>query len=67
MTSRERVLAAGAPLLAAAQRDGEVSPVLGLDQLLDLVVAIAKIPGDPAYREPLLELALTGLRRSPGS
>ena len=64
VASRERVLAAGAPLLAAAQEAGEVSPALTLDQVLDLIVAIAKIPGDAAHREPILDVALAGLRRS---
>jgi AcrR family transcriptional regulator len=63
-TSRDRVLAAGAPLLAAAQHASEVTATVNLDQILDLIVAIAKIPCDPDYREPILELALAGLRRS---
>jgi hypothetical protein len=32
------------------------------DQILDLVIAIATIPGDPGYLEPILRTALDGLR-----
>jgi AcrR family transcriptional regulator len=62
--TRDRVLAAGAPLLAAAQEAGEITGAISLDQILDLVVAIAKIPCDPDHREPILDVALAGLRRS---
>jgi AcrR family transcriptional regulator len=61
--SRDRVLAAGTPLLRAAQDAGEVQSDLSLDQILDMIVAIAKIPGDPAYLEPILHTALAGLRQ----
>lgn len=60
-TSRPRVLAAGAPLLAAAQAAGEVRGDLDLDQILDMVGAIAKINGDPSYVDPILSAALAGL------
>lgn len=60
--SRDRVLAAGAPLLEAAQRAGEVRPELTLDQVLDLVLAVTTIPGDRAYVDPLVQAALHGLR-----
>ena len=56
---RPRVLAAGRPLLVAAQDAREIRGDLTLEQILDLVVAIAKIPGDP---EPILNAALDGLR-----
>ncbi len=59
---RPRVVAAGQPLLLAAQRSHEVRPDLTLDQILDMVVAIAKIQGDPSYLEPILDAALDGLR-----
>jgi AcrR family transcriptional regulator len=62
-TSRDRVIAAGAPLLSAAQEAREVNPTISLDQILDLVVAIAKIPGEPGYREPILDAALAGLHQ----
>jgi AcrR family transcriptional regulator len=60
--SRARVLAAGRPLLAAAQRAQEVRGDLTLEQILDMIVAIAKIPGNPAYLEPILQSALDGIR-----
>ena len=59
--SRERVLAAGRPLLAAAQRSGEIRGDLTLEQILDMVLAIAAIHGDPGYLEPILRAALDGL------
>ncbi|KIF66172.1 TetR family transcriptional regulator, partial [Streptomyces sp. AcH 505] len=34
---------------------------LDLGQILDLVVAIAKIPGTPEYRQPIIDAALAGL------
>ncbi len=61
MGPRDRVLAAGAPLLRAAQDAGEVQAGLSLDQILDMIVAIARIPGDPDYLEPILHTALAGL------
>jgi AcrR family transcriptional regulator len=60
--SRDRVLAAGRPLLAAAQRSGELRPDLTLEQVLDMVMAIARIEGDAGYVEPILAAALDGLR-----
>jgi AcrR family transcriptional regulator len=57
-----RVLAAGRPLLAAAQNAGETPADLSLEQILDMVGAIAKIPGDDSYREPILRTALASLR-----
>jgi hypothetical protein len=60
--SRARVLAAGRPLLIAAQQAHEVRDDLTLEQVLDMVVAIATINGDPRYLEPILQTALDGLR-----
>jgi AcrR family transcriptional regulator len=60
--SRARVIAAGRPLLAAAQRAHEVRDDLTLEQLFDMVIAIATIQGDTRYREPILQTALDGLR-----
>ena len=60
--NRTRVLAAGRPLLVAAQHAHEVRDDLTLEQVLDMVVAIAKINGDPGYLEPILQAALDGLR-----
>jgi len=64
--SRTRVIAAGQPLLAGAQRSGEVRDDLSLDQILDLIVAIATIHGDSGYTGPILATALDGLRRPAG-
>ncbi len=60
--NRDRVMAAGRPLLAAAQQAGEVRADLTLEQILDMVVAIATIHGDTGYTEPILRAALDGLR-----
>jgi AcrR family transcriptional regulator len=56
-----RVLDAGRPLLTAARRSGEVPADLTLEQILDLIASIAKIPGTDSYRKPILEAALGGL------
>jgi len=61
-TSRDRVLAAGRPLLAAAQQTGEIQAELTLEQLLDMVIALSAIRGDAGYREPILHAALNGIR-----
>ena len=60
--NRARVIAAGRPLLAAAQRAHEVRDDLTLEQVLDMVIAIATIRGDSRYLEPILHSALNGLR-----
>lgn len=59
--SRDRMLAAGQPLLTAAQDAHQIADDLDLDQILDLVVAIAKIAGSLEYRQPILDAALAGL------
>jgi AcrR family transcriptional regulator len=59
---RSRVLASGRPLLLAAQRSHEVRGDLDLEQVLDMVIAIAKIDGDTRYLQPILQAALDGLR-----
>jgi AcrR family transcriptional regulator len=59
--SRARVMAAGRPLLLAAQRSHEVRQDLSLEQVLDMIVAIASIHGDPDYLEPILQTTLDGL------
>ena len=59
--NRARVIAAGRPLLAAAQRAHEVRDDLTLEQILDMVIAIATIHGDTRYLEPILQAALDGL------
>jgi AcrR family transcriptional regulator len=60
--NRARVIAAGRPLLSAAQRAHEVRDNLTLEQILDMVIAIATIHGDTRYLEPILQTALDGLR-----
>jgi AcrR family transcriptional regulator len=60
--SRARGLAAGRPLLAAAQRTHEVRDDLTIEQVLDMIVAIATIDRDTRYVEPILQAALDGLR-----
>jgi AcrR family transcriptional regulator len=65
-TGRARALAAGQPLLAAAQDAHEIRGDLTLEQILDMLGAIAKIHGDPGYVEPILQAVLDGLRPPPG-
>lgn len=60
--NRSRVLASGEPLLAAAQRAGEIRDDLTLEQILDLTIAVAKLNGDAGYVEPILGAALDGIR-----
>jgi AcrR family transcriptional regulator len=60
--SRARVMAAARPLLAAAQSAHEVRNDLDLEQILDMVITIARIPGDPGYVQPILQTVLDGLR-----
>jgi AcrR family transcriptional regulator len=59
--NRARVIAAGRPLLTAAQRAHEVRDDLALEQILDMVIAIAKIPGAASYRAPILRTAIQSL------
>jgi len=63
--SRARVTAAGQPLLAAAQQAREVRDDLTLEQVLDLIHAIATIRGDTGYVQAILQTALDGLRPRP--
>ena len=64
-SSRARVIAAGRPLLAAAQAAREARDDLVLEQVLDLVLAALTVPGDRTYVEPILRAALDGLRPPP--
>lgn len=59
---RSRVLAAGQPLLAAAQRTRAIRQDLTLEQILEMIHAIAAIQGDTTYVQPILHAALDGLR-----
>lgn len=64
---KPRMLAAGAALLARAQRAGAVRPDLAISELLRLVYGIAlateKAPDSAGEAERLLEVVLDGLRR----
>jgi AcrR family transcriptional regulator len=60
--TRERLITSGQPLLAAAQDADEIRRELNLEQILDLVMAIAKVAGTPQYKQPILETALAGLQ-----
>ncbi len=60
--SRRRVVEAGRPLFLAARHAGEVRDDLALEQILDMIVAIAAISGDSEYLEPILRATLDGLR-----
>ncbi|MET7998866.1 TetR/AcrR family transcriptional regulator [Amycolatopsis sp. NPDC005232] len=60
--NRARALAAGRPLLAGAQDAHEIRDDLTLEQIFDMIVAIAKIHGEPSYLEPMLQTMLDGLR-----
>jgi hypothetical protein len=60
--SRDRVMAASRPLLLAAQRAHEIREDLTLEQVLDMIVAIASIHGEPDYLGPILQTTLDGLR-----
>jgi AcrR family transcriptional regulator len=64
--NRTRVIAAGRPLLAAAQHTREVRDDLSLEQILDMIVAIATIHRGAGYTEPILQTALDGLRPPAG-
>jgi AcrR family transcriptional regulator len=59
--NRARVLAAGRPLLVAAQQAQEVRDDLTLEQILDMIIAIARINGGPDYLEPILRATFDGL------
>jgi AcrR family transcriptional regulator len=63
---RAQLFAAGEPLLRRAQDAGVVRPDITIDQVIQMVVAIAKTPvGDPAQRQHLVRIALDGLRYQP--
>lgn len=60
--SRQRVIAAGEPLLAAAQRAGHIRDDVTLVQALDLVLAVVRLDRDHGQVEAILRVALDGLR-----
>jgi len=59
---RARAIEAGRPLLSAAQEAREIRDDLTLEQIFDIIIAIAKINGTPDYLEPIFETMLDGLR-----
>jgi AcrR family transcriptional regulator len=63
--NKARVLAAGRPLLLAAQQTNEIRDDLTLEQILRLVMAITTIHPDSGYIAPILRTALDGLRTRP--
>ncbi len=61
--SRRALLAAAQPLLGRAQRSGDVRADTTLEQVMDMVVGIAKIPStQPGHVDHILDIALDGLR-----
>jgi AcrR family transcriptional regulator len=61
--SRKALFAAAQPLLDRAQRSGEVRADATLEQVMDMIVGIAKIPSTrPGHVGQILEIALDGLR-----
>jgi AcrR family transcriptional regulator len=61
-SGRARVIAAGRPLLAAAQHAGEIRGDVTVEQVLDLIHAIATTSGGTDYVQLILQVALDGLR-----
>lgn len=61
-SSRDRVIAAGEPLLAAAQDAGRVREDITLVQALDLVLAVVRLDRPPDHIHAILQVALDGLR-----
>jgi AcrR family transcriptional regulator len=59
--NRTRALDAGRPLLTAAQQANEIRDDLTFDQIVQMINAIAKIPADPDYLEPMFQTLLDGL------
>ena len=64
--NRARALDAGRPLLAAAQQAHQIRDDLTFDQIVHMINAIAKIPAEPQYLEPMFQTMLDGLH-PPGS
>jgi AcrR family transcriptional regulator len=60
--NRARVLDAGRPLLSAAQQADEIRRDLTFDQIIQMINAIAKIPAESDYLEPMFQTLLDGLR-----
>lgn len=61
-SGRQRVITAGEPLLAAAQRAGQIRHDITVVQALDLVLAVARLDREPEQLAMILQVALDGLR-----
>jgi AcrR family transcriptional regulator len=57
-----RVLATARPLLAAAQHSQEVRDDLAIEQVMQMVLALATISGSSDYLTPMLQTLLDGLK-----
>ena len=66
-TNRARALDAGRPLLTAAQQADEIRSDLSFDQIIQMINAIAKIPAEPDYLEPMFQTLLDGLNPPNGA
>jgi AcrR family transcriptional regulator len=58
---RSELYAAGEPLLKRAQDAGAVRPDVEFPQVMQMVVGISKISGDPGQIQHILRIALDGL------
>ncbi len=65
---RSSMYEAGEPLLKRAQDAGVVRPDVNIQDVIQMVVGIAKVPAsDPAQTEHILRIALDGLRQFPAA
>jgi AcrR family transcriptional regulator len=64
---RAKICTAAQPLLADAQTTHEFRDDLDIGQMLDLMVAVARVHGDANHVRPIAEAALDGLRARPRS
>ena len=62
MLSATLIVTRGNDLVDGVQHAGEVRDDLTLEQILDMIVAIATIHGGTGYTEPILQTVLDGLR-----
>jgi AcrR family transcriptional regulator len=60
--SRASLFAAGEPLLKRAQEAGVVRADVEFGEVMQMVIGIAKVPGDTAQIEHMVRIALDGLR-----
>ena len=64
--SRAALFGAGEPLLTRAQEAGVVRPDVGIAELIQMIMGIAKIPAaDPKQTEHIIRIAIDGLRYRP--